>query len=422
MNILILNTSEFAGGAAVAANRLAKALNQSGLDVFMLVRERQSEDFKVGSLNNTLIRKKLNYLRFIWERIIIFLCNGFSKKKLFQVSIANTGTDISKHPLVQKADIIHLHWINQGFLSLSDINKLIATGKPIVWTMHDLWTSTAICHYPGECEKYTTGCSRCPMLEPNLIFDLAASVFKKKALIRMSDITFVGCSHWITEEARKSALIKDANFVSIPNPIDTTVFKFEDKNIARKYFNLPDDKYLLLFAAAKLSDIRKGAAYLIEACNILKYEYQNRIEIVLMGNSSEELISKIPFRVNSLGYISEQEAMVMAYNCADMFIIPSLEDNLPNTIMESMACGTPCVGFDTGGIPEMIDHQVNGYVAKYKDAADLANGIQWILENKQRAGLTEACLNKVQSCYSERIIADRYKSLYETLCKQQEKK
>ncbi|WP_301703941.1 glycosyltransferase family 4 protein [uncultured Parabacteroides sp.] len=399
MKIVILNTSERTGGAAVAAGRLGKALEQAGIQVDKLVRE------------NTW----LNRFRFYWERLLIFLCNHLNRKNLFAVSIANTGTDLSGHPSVRDADIVHLHWINQGFLSVSDLGKLINSGKPIVWTLHDLWPATAICHYPDECKKYQSKCSQCPLQVTNSFFDLANRTYNKKKQIGLDKIHFVGCSKWITEMAEKSSLLEGASFISIPNPIDTSVFKPLVKTVSRECFQLPKDKFLLLFAAAKLSDKRKGAAYLIEACSIFKQYYTDKIEIVLMGNGSEELCQALPFKVNSLGYISDTSTMVAAYSCADLFVIPSLEDNLPNTIMESMACGTPCVGFEIGGIPEMIDHRVNGYVASYKDASDLANGIQWVLEHEDRLALSDACVKKVQESYTEAVVAMKYLSLYQNI-------
>lgn len=415
MKIVLINTSEVTGGAAVAANRLMKALRKAGVEASMLVRDKKTDDPHVFSVNTSYLKRKINLIRFTWERIVIFLCNFLSKKNLFQVSIANTGTDISKHPLVQEADIIHLHWINQGFLSLSDLQKLIETGKPIVWTLHDLWPLTAICHYPGECEKYTSDCHQCPKMKRNPFYDIATSTFEKKKRMGLSTITFVGCSQWILEKAKKGVLLNSARSISIPNPIDTTTFQWRDRQTARKRFDLPSDKYLLLFAAAKVSDNRKGAVFLIEACERLKEVYQDRMEIVLMGNSSEELIRQFPFKVNTLGYISDQASMVSAYACADMFVIPSLEDNLPNTIMEAMACGTPCVGFHIGGIPEMIDHLKNGYVAAYKDTADLAKGIQWIIAHQESLRLREACIHKVQEYYQESVVIDKYLSLYHSL-------
>ena len=399
MKIVILNTSERTGGAAVAAGRLGKALKQAGIQVDKLIRD----------------DTWLNRFRFYWERLIIFLCNHLNRKNLFAVSIANTGKDISEHPLIKEADIVHFHWINQGFLSVSDLGKLVDSGKPIVWTLHDLWPATAICHYPDECEKYRSKCSQCALQVANPFFDLANWTYNRKKQIGLSKIYFVGCSKWITEMAQKSSLLEGASFTSIPNPIDTSVFKPLVKNDSRERFQLPKDKLLLLFAAAKLSDRRKGAAYLIEACSILKQYYTDKIEIVLMGNGSEELCQALPFKVNSLGYISDTSTMVAAYSCADLFVIPSLEDNFPNTIMESMACGTPCVGFEIGGIPEMIDHKINGYVTNYKDANDLANGIQWVLEHGDRQALSDACMKKVQENYTDEVIAGKYLALYQNI-------
>lgn len=418
MKILIINTAERTGGAAVAAGRLLKALRKGGAEATFLVRDRSSQAAEVYAVDHGFwLEKQKNRWRFLWERLIIFLSNKGKRKNLFQVSIANTGTDISRHPLVQEADVVHLHWINQGFLSLADIQALIETGKPVVWTLHDLWPATAICHYPGTCEKFELECYHCPKLVDRPLWDLARAVFRQKQSLALPKVTFVGCSRWITGQAQLSALLRQAEFHSIPNPIDRDVFQSVDRDQARESFALPLDKCLILFAAAKLSDDRKGANYLLEACRILKETTTLPIEVVLMGSSSEELIEAFPFPVNELGYISEDRKKVMAYGGADLFVSPSLEDNLPNTIMEAMACGTPCVSFDTGGIPEMIDHKANGYVARYKDPEDLAAGILWVLENREQRALSSACLEKVKQSYSESVVAGQYINLYEALLK-----
>lgn len=415
MKVLILNTSERTGGAAVAAGRLVNALRKAGTSVRMLVRDKQTADPDVVSVSSSYIKRKLSFVRFAWERWVIYACNRFSRKNLFQVSLADTGVDVSRLSAVKEADVIHLHWINQGFLSLEDIRKLIATGKPIVWTLHDLWPATGICHYPGACTRYREVCENCPMMIPHPLCDLAKATFRKKFRLDFSKVTFVGCSRWITEKARQSAVLKKADFHAIPNPIDTTVFKRMDKVKARKKFNLPTDRCLLLFAAAKVSDTRKGAVYLAQACRLLQAEGIDTFEIVVLGQSSEELDGLFPTRIHSLGYLSDAASIAAAYSAADLFIIPSLEDNLPNTVMEAMACGTPCVGFRTGGIPEMIDHWINGYVAAYQDAGDLADGIAWGLQHPDRAALSDACLAKVASHYSEAVVAEKYNSLYRRL-------
>lgn len=419
MKVLLLNTSERTGGAAVAASRLLNALRKAGIAVRLLVRDKQTDDLDVVAVSTTYAGRKIDFIRFVWERLVIYVCNRFCRKNLFQVSLADTGTDVSRLDPVREADVIHLHWINQGFLSLKDIQRLLETGKPVVWTLHDLWPATGICHYPAACARYHRLCEKCPLMVSHPLWDLARQVYRKKLQIDLSSITFVGCSRWIAEQARKSGLLQNARFHSIPNPIDTTVFKRMDKAEARRRFGLPADRPLLLFAAAKVSDTRKGAVYLAEACRLLQSRGRQDFEIVVMGNSSDELVHLFPCPVHALGYMADPASIAATYSCADLFIIPSLEDNLPNTVMEAMACGTPCIGFRTGGIPEMIDHRVNGYVAAYKDAADLAAGIEWgLTPGEETARLSDACLRKVEAHYSETAVAEKYRLLYQRLVTQ----
>lgn len=419
MKILILNTAEHTGGAAVAANRLLRALLRQGVSALMLVRDRATDDPAVVSLDQGAVRRWLNFLYFVWERLVIYLCNKLNKRNLFQVSIANTGINIRRTAAFREADVIHIHWINQGFLSLDEIARIIASGKRVVWTLHDLWPATAICHYPGDCVKYRTDCSACPMMSENPLVDLAKRVARRKGKIDWRRVTFVGCSEWIARTARESVWLREARFVSIPNPIDTTLFRPIDRREARQRLGLPEGKRLILFAAAKLSDTRKGAAFLLEACRLLAAEMEGELEIILMGSDATELSALSPVPVRALGYISGAAELAVAYSCADLFVIPSLEDNLPNTIMEAMACGTPCVGFRTGGIPEMIDHEVNGYVAASRDSADLARGIAWVLRHPEPGNLSVACREKVMRRYQESVVAKKYIALYQELIQEQ---
>lgn len=396
MKIVILNTSERTGGAAVAAGRLGKALKQAGIQVDKLVRD----------------DTWLNRFRFYWERLIIFLCNHLNRKNLFAVSIANTGTDLSGNLSVKEADIIHFHWINQGFLSLKDIEALVKLNKPIVWTMHDMWPCTSICHHARDCEKFQTGCKSCFFLKSKGK-DLSTSVFDKKlSLYKDANITFVGCSRWLSGRAKKSYLLQDKTVLSIPNPIDTEVYHPMDQGTARELLGLPSGKKLLLFGALNVTDKRKGIDYLIAA--LRKIEKPD-VELVVFGQVKDDIRGLFPVPIHSMGYLSDESKIVALYNAVDIFITSSLEENLPNTIMESMACGTPCVGFEIGGIPEMIDHKINGYVTNYKDANDLANGIQWVLEHGDQQALSDACVKKVQENYTEEVVAKQYIELYERL-------
>lgn len=416
MKIVILNTSERNGGAAVAANRLLKALSAiPGTEVTMLVRDKASDDPQVISVNTSACRRWINKIRFVWERAIIFFANRFHRRGLFRVSIANTGTDLSRLPAVREADIIHLHWINHGFLSLRDLRALQRLGKPIVWTMHDLWPATGICHYPDTCTRYRTQCDKCPQMATAPLLPLCLRVFKKKMRLDFSHTTFVGCSQWIAHTAQTSGLLRQTCFHAIPNPIDGTIFYPIDRIEARQRFLLPTDRPIILFAAAKVSDTRKGIKYLIEACHLLHQDGVSSFDVALLGGQPDGLAASFPCRVHNLGYLSDPADLRAAYACASLFVIPSLEDNLPNTVMEALTCGTPCVGFRTGGIPEMIDHLQNGYIAEYQDAKDLANGIAWVLNHPEPETLSKACVQKVNRCYRQEIVAQRYHALYETL-------
>lgn len=414
MRVLLINTSERIGGAAVAANRLMEALKNNGIKAKMLVRDKQTDEISVVELK----RSQKHIWKFVWERIVIWKANHFKKNNLFAVDIANTGTDITELPEFQQADVIHLHWINQGMLSLKQIRKILASGKPVVWTMHDMWPATGICHYAGDCTNYQTECHNCPFLwKGGSKKDLSYRTFRKKQkLYAEAPITFVACSKWLESLAKKSALLQGHTVTNIPNTINTNLFKPHSKQEARTALELPQDKKLLLFGSVKITDKRKGIDYMIQACNILAEKYselKEQLGIVVFGSQSSQLAAMLPFPVYALNYIREEKKMADVYNAVDLFTIPSLEDNLPNTIMEAMACGTPCIGFNTGGIPQMIDHLHNGYVARYKSAEDFANGIHWALSDEaEYRNLAEEACRKVVSNYSESTIAKKYIELY----------
>jgi len=213
-------------------------------------------------------------------------------------------------------------------------------------------------------------------------------------------------------------LLQGFKIVNIPNPIDTNEFYPKDKTTIRKKLNLPIDKKLVLFAAANINDKRKGLKYLLEALQIYSTENQiANIEIVTFGKSDSETFEHLPYKVHHLGMLFDIKDIVNAYNVADVFVLPSLEDNLPNTVMEALACGTPVLAFNTGGIPEMVEHKVNGYLAEYKSAEDLKNGLNFILNHSQKEILRENALKKVQNEFTEAIVAQKYIDLYHGLIK-----
>ena len=411
MRILIINTSERTGGAAVAANRLMEALKNNGVKAKMLVRDKETDSLTVCGLS----AKWRTQWNFLWERFVIWVHLHFQREHLFEMDIANCGVDITKMPEFEEADVIHLHWVNQGMLSLENIRKILATGKPVVWTMHDIWPATAICHYARGCEAFHTECKNCKLL-PGFV-DLANKVWKRKLrMLEGQRVTYVACSKWLAEEARKSALLKGQVVTNIPNAIDTHVFRPLDKQKAREALGLPRDKRIILFVSQRVTDPRKGMSYFVDAVRTLADQHPEMKEntmVAILGGHAEDVAAQLALPVHALGYVSKPQRIVEVYNSADVFVLPSLEDNLPNTLMEAMACGVPCVGFQVGGIPEMINHQQNGYVAKFRDVDDLAAGIRYVLDEADYAQLSKQCVMKVAHSYSQQSVANRYLEIYE---------
>ena len=318
---------------------------------------------------------------------------------------------MARHPLVRQADVLHLHWTNFGFLSLRGLEKLLRLGKPVVWTLHDQWAFTGGCHYSRGCERFKTHCRHCPFLRQPGERDLSARIFeKKRRIFENAPLTIVACSEWLAGEARQSALLGGFPIQTIPNPIDTTVWQPTDRLAARHTLGLPLDKKLVLFGAGNLRDERKGFRFLVEALRGL-----NGAELVVFGKNDPEALAGLPFPVHNLGVISTERGLMAAYNAADVLVVPSLEDNLPNTIVEALACGTPVVGFATGGIPEMILPQKTGWLAPPRDSAALAEGLRWALFAENPEARRAAARAFALENYAEALVEEQYRRVYARL-------
>lgn len=416
MKVLILNTSETIGGAAVAARRLKNALLKAGEYVLMLVRDKQTTDRNVIEVNTNSVDRKINWLCFVWERLVIFFSNGLNRENLFKVSIANCGVNNSFLSVVNDMDIIHLHWINQGFLSLKQIKEIAKSGKPVVWTMHDMWPCTAICHYSWDCERFHNECGMCPFLRSSNEEDLSQRVWKKKRFFSSSGIQFVAVSSWLAKQAQESSLMKGLDIKVIPNVIDTTVFFQKDQLEIRKLLGLPLDKKIILMGAARLDDPIKGFQYLKEALKILS---PNRTDIllILFGSikNSESFFQELSVPYISLGLLTDNNQISDLYSAANVTVVPSLYETFGQTLIEAMACGCPTVSFNNSGQTDIIDHQVNGFLAEYKNSTDLAAGISWVLDRKDQKSLEDACIRNVHEHYTEQVVAKQYIKLYNEL-------
>ena len=412
--ILHLSTFQREGGAAVAATRLHRALRQTGVDSQLLVHTLTSPEAGTSALAESTWQRRRAWGRFVAERLY-FLPHEKDKSVRFAFSPARVGADLSQHPLVQQADVLHLHWVNFGFLSLKSLEKLFTLGKPIVWTLHDMWAFTGGCHYSRGCERYLTHCQLCPYLRCPGENDLSYRVFEeKKKRWAAAPITSVSPSQWLGSLVQKAPLSQHRPVRVLPNPLDTALFRPLDRAQIRQQLGLAPTKKYLLFAGANTQDPRKGFAYFRDALRLLKYP-ASELEVLVFGKSQPEALTQLDLPVRDLGTLTREADIVAAYNAADLLVVPSLEDNYPNTILEAMACGTPVVGFGTGGIPEQIRHRHDGYLVPSTSADDLARGIDWVLAEVPAERLREAARQRAVDSWSYPVVAGQFSELYQSL-------
>lgn len=415
MIVLHLNKTDIQGGAARAAYRLHLGLKNISVDSKMIVDDKISDDPSVNGLVGKVNKVWSRFLPFINEIPLKFY--NWEGTPFYTGCI---GRNIAKDGLLRQTDVINLHWVAAGFLSIRNISILAKLGKPVVWTLHDMWAFTGGCHYSGECERYVNSCGSCPQLNSDKDGDITRRIWaRKERAYEGLNLTVVTPSRWLAECAKRSSLFSDVRVEVIPHGLNTSIFKPINKSTARSILNLHMNKKIILFGAtSSTSDKRKGFSFLHKAINNLSKIIGNLKDYYLLvfGASHSKNNETFPFGINYAGKFSDDVSLALLYSSADVFVAPSLEDNLPNTVIESLACGTPVVAFNVGGMPDMIDHKKNGYLAKYKDVEDLSQGINWILgDENHRKKLAEAARNKAEREYLLEVQARRYIELYEEL-------
>jgi glycosyltransferase involved in cell wall biosynthesis len=289
----------------------------------------------------------------------------------------------------------------------------------MVWTLHDMWPFTGGCHYDDGCGQFKDRCGKCPKLTSDREYDLSRWVWaRKNKHWNAVPLTIVSPSNWLADSAKRSSLFKNKTITVIPNGVDTTIYKPIEKRSARRILGLPETGRFILFGAMNsTSDFRKGFHLLLPALRALAdADLSMNTELLVFGGTIADNAIDCGFPVRSLGFFQDDVSLALLYSAADVFVAPSLQENLANTVMEAMACGTPCVAFRVGGMPDMIDHMGTGYLCEPHSVEDLTYGIRWVLEGEERMHHLSGCSrDRAASKFNLESISLQYKSVYNAL-------
>lgn len=364
--IVLINHSDVRGGASVVTYRLMRALCNMGYDARMLVTHKGTDDPRVDVLEPAWRRRAA----FLAECAQIYAANGHRRAEVFKVSTAAFGMDVMSHPWMRAADAVILGWINQGTLALGEIERIAASGRTVVWTMHDMWNATGICHHSGTCNRFQAQCGCCPMLNSQNPADLSAKVFNKKhSLYAGNKIHFVAVSNWLAQRCHESALMRDAQVSVIPNAFPLSDFSTSPA-LSRAALGLPDGP-LVVMGAARLDDPIKNLPLAVEALNICYRTSPGIAHAVFYGEvRNPEALVALEMPYVSLGVIPQKD-VAQIYAHADVVLSTSRYETLPGTLVEGMAAGCTPVTTGNGGQSDIVDNGVTGYIAS-DDAEQLA--------------------------------------------------
>jgi glycosyltransferase involved in cell wall biosynthesis len=410
MKILYLNGADIEGGAAKAATRLLQGVHAQEADARLYVQRKYGVAPLVDG-PRSLLGKALGRTRPTIEQLIFGIKQG-KMNGPFCASFLPDGLLMQVSD--RSPDIIHLHWVAR----MMRLETLRSFTVPIVWTMHDSWAFTGGCYLPGDCTRYRESCGKCPMLISSDDDDLSRRIWqRKKKAWHSLNLTVIAPSRWMADCAKSSSLFRDVRVEVIPNGIDIHRFAPVDQRTAREVLSLPRDKKLILFGAKGVtSDRNKGFHLLAEALRLLASTPEhNHMELVMFGSMGSSPISDYGFKTHYLGWQPDEARHALLYAAADVFVFPSIQESLGYTAMEAMACGTPCVAFNQGGVPDLIDHRQNGYLAVPYEPVDLAQGITWILDDNNQKTLSVRARNKIEYEFALEKVAERHMVLYREL-------
>ncbi|MFB2771542.1 glycosyltransferase family 4 protein [Pelatocladus sp. BLCC-F211] len=408
MNVLHINQSDIAGGAAIAAYRLHQGLLAQGVDSRLLVGTVKTNSDCVATMpSNHRIEKQL--LR-ITSRLGLNSLNYIS------------SFDIPKHSFYKNTDVLNFHNLHTGYFNYLAIPTL-TQNKPAVFTLHDMWSFTGHCAYSYDCSRWKNGCGKCPHLDsyPAVVRDNTNIEWRLKSWVySRSNLTIAAPSNWLTEEAKQS-ILNHFPIYHIPNGIDTQAYQPLEQEQCRSVLDIPVNKKVLMFGADNLTDSRKGGDLLLKALQKLPASLKAETVLLTLGNSDDKFSEAVGIAAVNLGYVSSDRLKSIAYSAADLFIFPTRADNLPLVLQESMACGTPMVSFKIGGVPDLVRPGITGYLATPEDTDDFCQGIVELLEDASlRDSMSQNCRAIALEEYSLELQAKRYIDLYHQILQNSE--
>lgn len=404
MKITLINHSDTRGGASVVSYRLMEAMCRLGADARMVVMHKGTADARVACAGDSL-RARASFLAEHAENMVR---DGFERANIFKISTARYGMPLHSHPWVREADAICLNWVNQGMLSLNEIKRICNLGKPVAWTMHDMWNMTGVCHHAGECHRYTGTCGNCPLLwNGRHATDLSTSVQRRKAsLYSSTGIRFVAVSNWLARKARESSLMRDADLTVISNAFPVDDFPCRP-TLSRATLGLPDDGPLVVMGAARLDDPIKNFPLAIDTLNALPPALG--VKAVFFGEIRDRaLLSRLHVPYVHLGTVSDKERLAQIYAHAAIVLSTSRYETLPGTLVEGISAGAMAVTTGNGGQSDIVTEGVTGFIAPEEDAHTLAVLLTRAIHNPApRQGLHAAMAAK----FSAGAVARRYLEL-----------
>ena len=418
MKVLHLSTFDLRGGAGRGAFRLHRGLIELGVQSCMAVQDRSSDDPTViGSASR--LSKLGREIVSLTDRVPLAL---YRSRAAVSFDLQWIGSCSASLVSKTAPDLLHLHWVTGGFLRIETLGRF---GRPIVWTLRDMWPFTGGCHVSGDCHRYQAECGACWQLGSTSNRDLTRWVWRRKRRAwRALDMHLVAPSRWMADSARSSSLFGDRPIEVIPNGVDLSIFKPLDRGWARQALGLDPDRRIILFGAVNaLRDSNKGFVTLQESLLNMAQTGETGLPLLLVfGASAPAQPRPMGLEARYLGQIGDETTMALAYNAADLLVVPSRQESFCQTAAEALACGIPVAAFDATGLRDVVDHRVNGYLARPYDASDLADGVRWILAVDRPLEMAQRARHKAERMFDLRLVARRYADLYAEILEDQRRR